>query len=476
MAITNPGSPSSSSSNVSGISSPPLDRDPERRYLNGWPPELLWKFGALDIPGQDCHPGDLSRMHPLFDRMLFKMSNDDYASIRPALLLASAFLYESEASAFWYAVVFAERQPVPRMVKDTNGAMRECTEDPWYLFSAVPIGVNEMQQLNSFWDQLRHAITYRFADLDAQNASGMTYRRRWKKPYPPGPLITSSFAVMVELSIEFREVLRGFVDTIPTEALPYYLRQHHLIATTILHELCHAINSARTNIPTEPFFEDNRQAELGFTWEQSVLNGPVHTVTRKGDEDANWGLQFFRWPTAYSYGDEVYVHKHPLEGDDPRVLRTSRRTWITRYLVTMDYIQALVWACEWAEIARYGPVRLKMPKKYGLRRGNSNQQAWADAGSSGASSQFTSEDFQVGSSDEDRLVIRYGSRDNEDEDEEKERQQDEEYDHMDVFALSDYEAPETGDTSKRKRKPDSSDDASEDGGDPKRLRLSPEFA
>ncbi|MCJ1300187.1 hypothetical protein MMC08_002982 [Hypocenomyce scalaris] len=367
------------------------------------------------------------------------MSNDDYASIQPALLLASAFLYESEASAFWYAVVFAARQPVSHMVKGTDGALRECTEDPRLRFSAAPIGVNEMQQLNSFWDQMRHAVTYRFADLNEENSTGMTYRRRWKKPYPPGPLITSSYAVIVELSIEFREVLRGFVDPTPTEALPYYLRQHHLIATTILHELCHAIHSARTTIPTDPFFEDDRQAELGFAWEQCVLNGPMHSVNRKDDENANWGLQFFRWPTAYSYRDEDYVYKYPLEGDDPRILRTSRRSWATRYLVTMDYIQALVWVREWAEIARYGPLRLKMPKKYGLRRGDSNPQAWAYAGSSGASSQFSSEDFQVGSSDEDRLVIRYGSRDDKYEGEEKEGQEDEEYDHMDVCALSDYD-------------------------------------
>ena len=38
------------------------------------------------------------------------------------------------------------------------------------------------------------------------------------------------------------------------------------------------------------------------------------------------------------------------------------------------------------------------------------------------------------------------------------------------------EAPETGDTNKRKRKPDSSDDAPEDGSDPKRLRLGPGIA
>lgn len=375
----------------------------------GWTMTALRNFRALDIPGQECTRGDLHRVHPLLQRTNFEVSTNVYALIAPALCLASAFLYEPQASVFWYSLAFGRQRPIPHMIRDGQGKRRETSLDPWSRFSTMPVGVNEWQELETFWQQLAGALTIRFADTGV--ASGETQAMRWGRDYPPGPLLVTGYEVVISLSYDLRTLARRFATPVPTESLPYWLRQHHYLAVTILHELCHAIHLVRSRATSEPFFEDHRQAELGFAWEQSVLNGQVTpmTVQEIHMHDAIYGLQFNRWPEQWYDDNAAMFENWPQDKDDDPVRAISRRHWTTRYLVTMDHIQSLVMRGAWKEVARDGPERLKMPKKYGLREGWTGWNAWQQAASSGYTSQFDSEPYAPWSEDSNerfRLVRR----------------------------------------------------------------------
>ena len=373
-----------------------------KRALGGWTPPLLKYYGALDLPGRDCQFGDLDDIHVLLQRGNFRCTDFEYAVIRRALCLASAFLFEPVASAFWYSLVFAPRRSVPHIVKTPFGGMREDNDDPWFSFSAVPFGPNEMAQLNMFWAQMQDAIIFEFTDvgmLPGDPFSAITHSERWVPKQPPGPLLDGAHRARMGISRRFIHLLGPFHAGAPPHQRCYVLREDYILAVTILHELCHAVDMVlkrSAEIESEPFFEDMREAELGFAWEQTVLNGRIEVVdgegiasqglARHGIRNAEMGLYFITWPGTVPYQEEPFVGKHPLEDDDPMFLRVGRRQWKTAYLVMMEYIQDLAFRHEWRNIARYGPNRLRMKKLIGRRWGVFDAETRAAAQSSGGDS------------------------------------------------------------------------------------------
>lgn len=451
---------------------------PARQYLSGWSAEVLQILGALDIQEQECTPGDLRRVHPLFSESTFLLSRTSYALILPALQLASAFLYEPQASVFWYSLVFGPQTPVPHLINDGKGGKRESSEQPWSRFSAVAVGADEWQRLESFWEQMQQAVAIRFGDLSASGSNGQTVEMDWGRAYPPGQLLRSGREALITLSLGFLNFLRTLTDPTPTESLPHRLRQNHILAITLLHELCHAIHIVQTKADVEPFFEDHRQAELGFAWEQSVLNGVLLPVLKDATtENARWGLQFNRWPEEWSKENSLMVDRLVKKSTDDPVLRASRRRWTTRYLVTMVYIQSLVTARKWEQIAKRGPQRLKMVKTYGLRVGVTGPEAWERAQSSGASSHFASESYAFWSEDsrEQYHLVRRQNPDSDNGEEDKaEETMDDSLSSLDTEDLMDIDDPavDTAKNKRRKSRSDDGDNASQAGRYPKRPRLS----
>lgn len=364
-----------------------------KRALNGWTPKLLSYYGALDLRGRDCQFGDLNAIHPLLQRRNFICTDLEYASIRRALCLASAFLYEPVASVFWYSLIFGPRKQVPHIVKLANGGMREATESPWSSFSAVPFGPEEMVQLNAFWEQMQHAITYEFIDegvLPGDPCSAITNIEKWDSTRRnQGPLLGGLRGARTGISERYPAFLGPIRANSAPDDIAYALREDYFLAITILHELAHAINIVRmrsAEVETEPFFEDMREAELGFAWEQLIMNGRQDTVIRQGVDSARMGLYFFTWPGTIRQQEQSYVGKYPLDDEDPVFRRFGRRQWKTTYLVMMEHIQELALQRTWGEIARYGPERLKMQKLVGRRFGAFDAKTRAAAQSSGEDS------------------------------------------------------------------------------------------
>ncbi|KAA6415851.1 MAG: hypothetical protein FRX48_00569 [Lasallia pustulata] len=372
-----------------------------KRALGGWTPPLLRYYGALDLPGRDCQFGDLKDIHVLLQRGNFRCTDFEYAAVRRALCLASAFLFEPVASAFWYSLVFAPRRPVPHIVKTPRGGAREANDDPWFSFSALPFGPNEMVQLNMFWAQMQDAIIFEFIDdgmLPGDPFSAITHSERWVPKQRPGPLLDGGHRARMGISRRFIHLLGPFHAGAPPHQRCYVLREDYILAVTILHELCHAVDMVLEGSAeiSEPFFEDMREAELGFAWEQTVLNGRIEVVdeegiasqniARHGIRSAEMGLYFTTWPGTVPYQDRPFIGKYPLKDDDPLFLRVGRRQWKTSYLVMMEYIQDLAFRHEWRNIARDGPNRLKMKKLIGRRWGVFDAGTRAAAQSSGGDS------------------------------------------------------------------------------------------
>ena len=381
-----------------------------KKTLRGWTPRLLVYYGALDLGGPDCQFGDLHHIHPLLQKENFLCTDFEYASVRRALCLASAFLYEPVASVYWYSLVFGPRKRVPHIVETPNSGARDATESPWSSFSAVSVGPGEMAQLNTFWEQLQPTIKFEFIDegvVPGDPCSAITNSENWDPARgQQGPLLGNRRGARVGISQRFPDFLGSLqAGTLPSDEIAYALREDHILAMTVLHELAHAIHIVRmksAEAEAEPFFEDMREAEVGFAWEQIVINGRLDVIIQRGLSSARMGLYFFTWPDTFPVQDQLFLSKHPLSDDDPLFRRFGRRLWNTSYLVMMKYIQELAFRHTWRDIARHGPQGLKMEKLVGRRFGVFNANTRAAAQSSGGDS------LSWGSSGDgtDRLVVR----------------------------------------------------------------------
>lgn len=378
--------------------------------LNGWSTSELEHYGALSLRGQDCRFGDLDDIHLLFQRGNFTCTDFEYASIRRALCLASQFLYEPVASVFYYSLVFGPRKPVPHIVNTPGGGTRDATEDPWSSFSAVPVGPAEMAQLSVFWEQMQHSISFDFIDIgtiSGEPCSAITIGEQWDPTRgPQGTLMGGRRTARTSLSRRFPDSLGPLqAGQPPPEDIAYALREDYILAITILHELSHAIHMVRMGgmqLVAEPFFEDMRDAELGFAWEQTVVNGRLSTVNHQDMATARLGLYFTMWPNTLYAEEQPFVGKFPVGLDDLLLRRFGRRQWETGYLVMMEHMQRLAFYRGWLHVARYGSEGLKMEKLVGRRLGRFDAWARALAQSSGGDS------MSWGSSGigDDMLVIR----------------------------------------------------------------------
>lgn len=84
------------------------------------------------------------------------------------------------------------------------------------------------------------------------------------------------------------------------------LRTMTAFVHALLHELCHAIYKATTPISmhgSEPFYRDDRMAELGWAFTQVVFGGGIYPLGRNPRHTAcPYGSGVARWPEGISYG------------------------------------------------------------------------------------------------------------------------------------------------------------------------------
>lgn len=144
------------------------------------------------------------------------------------------------------------------------------------------------------------------------------------------------------------------------------VRTTFLLAVTLVHELCHAIVICHTpcdpatGLPpdnaVEPFYGDQRLAEIGYAWESHVFRGAIAPLEMSLSPAAPYGLERTDWPGSF---------RIPPERRSPARYGTR---WASIHLLRNKYVQDFFTRRFWnGRIDRYGMSGFRPKKRVGFR-------------------------------------------------------------------------------------------------------------
>ncbi|KAI9794650.1 MAG: hypothetical protein M1833_000339 [Piccolia ochrophora] len=328
----------------------------------------LIHFGAIDLPrGEPVSFGDLhGPIHPILHHSRwFGMTVTDHENILPALRLVTNMLEAPHVLAFFYMVCFSPRTPLPAVTAKYGVP---CTQIPAPTEGVSPSGIRLIKQY-----LVDAASLLFFAFGTPSNEDGATFRFL---------TVRSSLGGTGAL---MRLHYRLYAALVPGRnwAFEQLLRCQLFLATTILHELAHAMNCTAQPIPpdvdpatmrsAEPFVGADRQAELGRALEQVFFGGVVDQYA--ADRDSTFGLVVQRWPDLGS------AHEYWPNGDVQTPERRAAGTFTTVYLVPMTYVKAVHTQLFWRRVQRFGASETRVKKTVGRRRWNQREASGDGVGS-----------------------------------------------------------------------------------------------
>ncbi|KAH0372376.1 hypothetical protein KCU65_g1203, partial [Aureobasidium melanogenum] len=274
-------------------------------------------FDKRPSDGQD----DL--IHPVFRKDMWQnITDSEWDALRPASLLASAFLDDPATLCLFHALL--------------NPSHHVTFQDPNFGTCKrlqVPATLTEAEQLST-WQKIRDMRKWTHFELEDNAkmvlggaAFGATYgfRSKTSSPYTSGSAITivrSYCEVLMQYRNKdktrdyvkfFRSVLweagipnsrrpEGFTNNLESA----FLRTTFKLANTLLHEFAHAFGFAYFEIaslglPTEPWVGDNRDNEFGHAMERHV-HGGIPCVTDYDDPKRPDWAQTLRRATYVPFG------------------------------------------------------------------------------------------------------------------------------------------------------------------------------
>ncbi|KAK6000648.1 hypothetical protein QM012_003373 [Aureobasidium pullulans] len=135
------------------------------------------------------------------------------------------------------------------------------------------------------------------------------------------------------------------------------LRVMFNLATTMIHEVMHALWRNKYYPDYEPFYMDTRAAELGFQWEQLLYSGQIDNPT--SDRGSPYILSISKWPS-------------PGEKEDSPTILMSHKKWgssnaYQEFAVEMSFVQNMFTDEFWAEVDRYGISKFWPRRMLGVR-------------------------------------------------------------------------------------------------------------
>ncbi|KAI9816891.1 MAG: hypothetical protein M1827_001536 [Pycnora praestabilis] len=283
-----------------------------------WSLEDLQDFGALEL--DHARPSDLANpIHPLFAVGRFNgCSTWAYHLLTPSLRLASLILTSPNALAYFDAIFHSKHRFLPH--------------------TSQQVGFD----CHVFYR--RRELVYE-ASEKYDSASGLTNGVSAATRINDTVSHMTGYGSTIELSEEY---FRYLWPVPPRKSVSQILRIQFHMAVTLCHEVAHAACFSTSKRPYEPFFENERIAEIGWSFENAVFGGMTDVF---GDyQDCRAGIFFVKWPTCSS-----------LTGGLP--VRRSPKGSSTAYVVDMDYLQMI----QTKEFWESGTVQLTIPKKVGHR-------------------------------------------------------------------------------------------------------------
>ncbi|KAI9832764.1 MAG: hypothetical protein M1819_003984 [Sarea resinae] len=315
---------------------------------------------ALELYGSSY--GDLANpVLSFFERDNFMCFDADYQKLVPVLRLASRLLMDGCSLRFLHALVYNLNEKLSdELSADIGGIAYE------YRRNEHPLTREEKLNIINVINGMKGYLTFFFTDsINPSTTWARTgYDYANAKFHPMGGLATI---------IEVQDRLRvACDDDDPCRTISMVLRSRLILAITLCHEVCHAIGMATYPVDqddidnpkplVEPFFEDDRQAEVGFAFEQTLFGGCIDPI--EADAGATWGLSIEKFPSLvtkkHAINDDPVVHHWPE--------RRGPKAFSTRYLVRMEYVQSLFMTEFWSHGERANSmVSLKVWKHLGVR-------------------------------------------------------------------------------------------------------------
>lgn len=108
--------------------------------------------------------------------------------------------------------------------------------------------------------------------------------------------------------------------------------------------------------PDEPYYRDQRQAELGFAFENKVVSGKTEPMMMK-NECCAYGLCVTRWPD---------MQRHSTDGSYELMSAAKwGQRWVTSYAIPMAWVQSLFTTTFWnSNVPRLSLIRAMHPPRF----------------------------------------------------------------------------------------------------------------
>ncbi|KAK3319608.1 hypothetical protein B0T19DRAFT_467213 [Cercophora scortea] len=328
----------------------------------------------------DLVPSDLYHKHWTVD------DNDLWGELRVVIELTNRILWNHLASSEWFQALLHG----PRTKMPGERLAENFSEHIWKMETSVfreDGGWDE--EIGKLWDELQvigQSIVWTFFDPDDPERYG-SYKTESSYAYAKlnkmteksegdtdNARVTYFASCHLNVGLVGRLLVNPVTNPDGTLSEPdlnraerYNARVH--LAKAMLHELMHAVDQLlsvqkftdeifKEVIKKEPFFEDERVAELGYSSEQALWGGVLLCLPNWGKDQGKHGgpylLETLRWPDDarfYGYPSTVREEDGPdaTPRHQPDPLITKRRPLPTFWAASLQ--NELYWQGPWA---RYG--------------------------------------------------------------------------------------------------------------------------
>ncbi|KAI9880103.1 MAG: hypothetical protein M1830_005348 [Pleopsidium flavum] len=327
----------------------------------------LQQRGMLELDNAQ-RPTLTNAIHPIFRQANWvDVRPIHQTQLRPCLRLASHFITNHHLLPFWHALLFGPRLEVPRNIAvgpDYGHTLHTFHRIFDFTTASYAVSTLELKRTEDALVSLAGSIQIT-VNREPTKISGILTTKRTFDSAPAAGFAGSTGLI---------EIDRRLLDTYSQNYLTISerLRLQYYIASSMVHELAHAVEGAVTpmlprsptrqgppifvlsEFPDEPFFERDRLAECGHAWDSCVIGG----------RPCMWGDEF---PAGYAIG------KWPgIDFRDDLPVRAKAKRWTTVYFVPMEHIQALFTNKFWSDegIGRYGAGEVIAKKTFGWREYN----------------------------------------------------------------------------------------------------------
>ncbi|THV89701.1 hypothetical protein D6D26_09677 [Aureobasidium pullulans] len=334
--------------NLDSVSKP----DPGFGYGKHTTPAVAYrtykKTNTIDADGeQDVAVGEDSYIHPIFFRdrwetqELASSSSPYWEELKPVWQLATLLLEEKVMSGYIMGMLDRSSHTEIKTRFDGHAVhWFQCKERP------------SKQELWLLWEDLwdlKNCIKWSALEITEERHRGVSGTTKVDRSV--SGLSKHGVGSKIVINENVLSILCGRINASDfskpwspgTDNPSARLRLQWSLATTMVHELMHALWLARHGTTSiEPFFRDTRFSELGWQWETLIYGGAIAPTSNRCEQP--YGLQIQNWP-----GGITHVRYPTLQNVGPEPPKI-----IELFPVEMSWVADFFKQSFWDFVERYG--------------------------------------------------------------------------------------------------------------------------